>query len=152
MCGLVTRSGGRSVWRAYHRGCMSRPISPLSPAASPLSLQPSRRYQRRHPLISLATPPFFIFSLLKRQMDKVYCKVGSKPEKTVSEEEGASETPREDRSRGMEREREREGRGDRGGERPERARRRHPRVVRLLAPCPVTIIKDLSAERETRGD
>ena len=41
-------------------------------------------------------------------MDKVYCKVGSKPEKTVSEEEGASETPREDRSRGMERERERE--------------------------------------------
>ena len=108
MCGLVTRSGGRSVWRAYHRGCMSRPISPLSPAASPLSLQPSPRYQRRHPLISLATPPFFIFSLLKRQMDKVYCKVGSKPEKTVSEEEGASETPREDRSRGMERERERE--------------------------------------------
>lgn len=58
-------------------------------------------------MISLATPPFFIFSLLKRQMDKVYCKVGSKPEKTVSEEEGASETPREDRSRGMERERER---------------------------------------------
>lgn len=25
-----------------------------------------------------APPPFFIFSLLKRQMDKVYCKVGSK--------------------------------------------------------------------------
>lgn len=126
MCGLVTRSGGRSVWRAYHRGCMSRPISSLSPAASPLSLPPSRRYQRRHPLISLATPPFFIFSLLKRQMDKVYCKVGSKPGKTVSEEEGASETHGRidhegwrERERGM-------GRGDRGGERPERARRRHP--------------------------
>ena len=38
MCGLVTRSGERSVWRAYHRGCMSRPISSLSPAASPLAL------------------------------------------------------------------------------------------------------------------
>lgn len=77
-------------------------------------------------MIFLATPPFFIFSLLKRQMDKVYCKVGSKPGKTVSEEEGASETHgridhegRRERERGM-------GRGDRVGERPERARRRHP--------------------------
>lgn len=41
------------------------------------------RHRRRHPLISLATPPFFIFSLLKRQMDKVYCKVGSALGKTA---------------------------------------------------------------------
>lgn len=39
-------------------------------------------------MISLATPPFFIFSLLKRQMDKVYCKVGSALGKTVQEERG----------------------------------------------------------------
>lgn len=37
-------------------------------------------------MISLATPPFFIFSLLKRQMDKVYCKVGSALGKTVQDE------------------------------------------------------------------
>lgn len=141
MCGLVTRSGGRSVWRAYHRGCMSRPISSLSPAASPLSLPPSRRYQRRHPLISLATPPFFIFSLLKRQMDKVYCKVGSKPGKTVSEEEGASETHGRIDHEGR-REREREEWAEVIEEARDRKERGGGILVRLLAPCPVTIIKD----------
>lgn len=64
-------------------------------------------------MISMATPPFFIFSLLKRQMDKVYCKVGSAPGKTVSEEERASEADeRIDLVRGRGRVE-----GDRGGER-----------------------------------
>jgi hypothetical protein len=45
-------------------------------------------------LISLATPPFFIFSLLKRQMDKVYCKVGSALGKTARAR--ASERAREE--------------------------------------------------------
>lgn len=39
-------------------------------------------------MISQATPPFFIFSLLKRQMDKVYCKVGSALGKTVQDGRG----------------------------------------------------------------
>lgn len=59
------------------------------------------RHRRRHPLISLATPPFFIFSLLKRQMDKVYCKVGSAHGKTAQAE-------RRERTRVGERERARE--------------------------------------------
>lgn len=103
--------------------CLVR--SRLSPPQPALSLLLSRRYQRRHPLISLATPPFFIFSLLKRQMDKVYCKVGSAPGKTVSEEERASEADgRIDLVRGRGRVE-----GDRGGEREreraERAKERH---------------------------
>lgn len=58
------------------------------------------RHRRRHPLISQATPPFFIFSLLKRQMDKVYCKVGSALGKTVQDGRGetsAGESEREAR-------------------------------------------------------
>lgn len=48
-------------------------------------------------MISQATPPFFIFSLLKRQMDKVYCKVGSALGKTVQDgraERSAGESER----------------------------------------------------------
>lgn len=52
-------------------------------------------------MISLATPPFFIFSLLKRQMDKVYCKVGSAHGKTAQAE-------RRERRREWERENARE--------------------------------------------
>lgn len=51
------------------------------------------RHRRRHPLISQATPPFFIFSLLKRQMDKVYCKVGSALGKTVRDGRGETSAP-----------------------------------------------------------
>lgn len=42
-------------------------------------------------MISQATPPFFIFSLLKRQMDKVYCKVGSALGKTAQDGRGEDE-------------------------------------------------------------
>jgi len=58
-------------------------LSPLAPVSPPLAGSGWWRHRRRHPLISLATPPFFIFSLLKRQMDKVYCKVGSALGKTA---------------------------------------------------------------------
>lgn len=57
------------------------------------------RHRRRHPLISLATPPFFIFSLLKRQMDKVYCKVGSALGKTVQEGRGEKSAGGSERKR-----------------------------------------------------
>lgn len=79
VCGLVTRSGGRVACGVHTTVVVCLVRSCLSPPQSNLSLSPLRRYQRRHPLISLTTPPFFIFSLLKRQMDKVYCKVGSAP-------------------------------------------------------------------------
>lgn len=49
-------------------------------------------------MICQATPPFFIFSLLKRQMDKVYCKVGSALGKTVRD--GRGEDERRVRARG----------------------------------------------------
>lgn len=56
MCGLVTRS----VWRAYHRGCMSRLPPSLSlsqpmPLILPISLSPSQP--------PLAHPPYPSLSL-----------------------------------------------------------------------------------------
>lgn len=50
-------------------------------------------------MISQATPPFFIFSLLKRQMDKVYCKVGSALGKTVQDERGETSAGERERKR-----------------------------------------------------
>lgn len=50
-------------------------------------------------MISQATPPFFIFSLLKRQMDKVYCKVGSALGKTVQDGKGETSAGESERKR-----------------------------------------------------
>lgn len=87
-------------------------------------------------MISLATPPFFIFSLLKRQMDKVYCKVGSALGEAAHEERREREKRLCARNEARRRTRaDTRARGDAGD----------PYAVGEAAgspPCPVTIIKD----------